>query len=145
MQKFLPAFAAAMLATAAHAQTTPAPTTKMPEKSPSATAPSTTTTPSTTPSVTTKSGTDLMLTDGEAKAWVDKKVVSSDGKNLGEVVAFTRDANGHVTELHADIGGFLGIGESRVRLTPSQFKLEKDQVVVNMTAEQAKTLPKVAK
>ena len=54
-----------------------------------------------------------MLTDEEAKAWVDKVVYSSDDKNLGEVADFKRDAAGHVTELHADIGGFLGLGETR--------------------------------
>ncbi|MDX2288164.1 MAG: PRC-barrel domain-containing protein [Hyphomicrobiaceae bacterium] len=84
-----------------------------------------------------------MLTDEEAKAWVDKVVYSSDDKNLGEVADFKRDAAGHVTELHADIGGFLGLGETRVRVAPDQFKLSGDRVVLSVNAEQAKSLPKV--
>jgi hypothetical protein len=45
--------------------------------------------------------------------------------------------------MHADIGGFLGLGQTRVRVMPSQFKLIDDRAVLLITAEQAKTLPKV--
>ena len=129
------------------AQTTVQPTT--PSTPPSATMPtmpSTTTVPSTsTPSARTAPTDGLMLTDEQARTWIDKPVYSSDGKNLGEVAAFTRDASGKVTEMHADVGGFLGIGETRVRLMPSQFSIGTDRVVMTLTAEQAKTLPKLAK
>lgn len=47
--------------------------------------------------------------------------------------------------MQADIGGFLGMGETRVRLTPAQFKLQEDRVTLSVTAEQAKTLPTVQK
>jgi len=87
----------------------------------------------------------LTLTEEQAKKWLDKNVVSSDGKNVGEVAALQRDTSGKVSELHADIGGFLGIGETRVRLLPSQFKFQDDQVVLSMTADEAKALPKAAK
>lgn len=53
------------------------------------------------------------------------------------------NGSGKVTEMHADIGGFLGLGETRVRVLPSQFKLMDDRVVLSITAERAKTLPKV--
>ena len=88
---------------------------------------------------------DLVLTEDQAKAWVGKTVYSSDGKNLGEVAAFARDANGRIMEMHADIGGFLGIGETRVRILPAQFSVGADRIVVSMTAEQAKTLPPIPK
>ena len=45
--------------------------------------------------------------------------------------------------MHADTGGFLGLGQTRVRVMPSQFKLIDDRAVLLITAEQAKTLPKV--
>ena len=93
----------------------------------------------------TISGDQVVLTEEQARAWIDKIVYSSDGKNLGEVAAFARDASGKVTELHADVGGFLGIGETRVRLLPTQFRLDRDAVVISMTAEQAKTLPQLPK
>jgi hypothetical protein len=90
-------------------------------------------------------GATLSLTEQEAKSWIDKPVYSSDGKKVGEVAAFQRSGDNSVTEMHADIGGFLGIGETRVRLTPAQFKLQGDRVLIDLTAAQAKDLPTVQK
>jgi len=83
------------------------------------------------------------MTDEEAKTWVDKAVYSSDDKNVGDVAVIQRDASGTVTSLQADIGGFLGIGTTRVKIMPSQFKLSDDRIVLALTAEQVKQLPKV--
>lgn len=110
--------------------------------SPSATSPSRDTAASPSPS---NSGMAVKLTDAEAERWMNKVVYSSDDKNLGEVSGFMRAADGTVQELHADIGGFLGIGETRVRIMPSQFKLGEDRVILNVTGEQAKTLPQISK
>ena len=77
------------------------------------------------------------------KTWVGKPLYSNDGKNLGEVVAFARGGDNIVTEMHADIGGFLGLGETRVKLTPAQFELKGDRVIIEMNSAQAKDLPKV--
>ncbi len=85
----------------------------------------------------------IMLTAEQAKSWVGKPVYSSDGKNVGEIAAFARGADDKVSEMHADIGGFLGIGETRVRVMSAQFKLAGDRVTIGMTAEQAKDLPRV--
>jgi hypothetical protein len=87
----------------------------------------------------------LVLTEAQASAWVKKAVFSSDGKNVGEVTALKLDASGKATELQAGIGGFLGMGETQVRLTPAQFKLDNDRVVLSLTAEQVKALPAMAK
>lgn len=83
------------------------------------------------------------LSAEEAKAWVDKPIYSSDQNSVGEVVAIDRSATGEVTALQADIGGFLGFGETRVRVDASEFKLMEDRVVLNITADQAKTLPQI--
>jgi hypothetical protein len=45
--------------------------------------------------------------------------------------------------MHADIGGFWGLGRTRVSLMTSQFKLQGDRVLIDLTAEAAKELPKV--
>jgi hypothetical protein len=131
---------AAAITLPAYAQDTPA-------KAP--VAPSATTAPATgvpAAGVTTApKAAGMMLTAQEALAWVDKPVYSSDGKKLGEVVAFLRSADNTVNEMHADIGGFLGIGETRVKVTPAQFKLQTDRVVLDVTAAQAKDLPKITK
>lgn len=142
----LPALAAGLLfTTASFAQTTqqPSPSTTPPAASDKAPAER-----SMTPPASTSPGTaarPITLTDAEAKAWIDKVVYSSDNKNVGEVAAFARDASGKVTEMHADIGGFLGMGETRVKLLPSQFSLQNDRVVLNITSEQVKGLPHLKK
>jgi PRC-barrel domain len=97
-------------------------------------------------SATSSSAMDApTLNEQQAKEWINKVVYSSENKNVGEVAAFARDASGKVTEMHADIGGFLGIGETRVRVMPAQFKLMGDRVVLSLDAEQVKSLPKIPK
>jgi hypothetical protein len=134
---YLATLAAALMASASvFAQTTaPAPSplpSAPPVAVPAMPAPS-----SATPSMT--------LTDSEAKAWVDKVVYSSDGKNVGEVAAFVRDTAGKVSEMHIDIGGLMGIGETRVRLMPAQFRLVTDRVAALLSEVEIKALPKIAK
>jgi hypothetical protein len=85
----------------------------------------------------------LILTEDQANDWVGKPVYANDGKRIGDVAAFERGADDVVAEMHADIGGFLGLGETRVKLTPTQFELKDDRVIIDMTSEQAKDLPKV--
>lgn len=157
MKKFvLTAVAAGLLSSAAAIAQTTAPTapsttppaaTKPSPMSPSMTMPPATTSPSTmSPSMTMpSSASKINLTDEQAKTWVDKVIYTADGKNVGEVGAFLRDSSGNVTEMHADIGGLMGIGETRVRLMPEQFKLGTDRVTVSLTEEQVKALPKVVK
>jgi hypothetical protein len=94
-----------------------------------------------TPATAPASG--ILLTEQEGRAWVDKPIYSSDGVKLGEVVTFQRDSGNKVLGMHADIGGFFGYMQSRVNVQPEQFKLQGDRVVLSMTAEQAKSLPKV--
>jgi hypothetical protein len=99
--------------------------------------------PQSPPAATKPAAPKLTLTEQEAKAWMGKRVFSSDGKELGEVAGFKRDSDNTVLEMHADIGGVLGIGESRVRVTPAQFVMLEDRVVLNLTEKQAKALPTV--
>jgi hypothetical protein len=106
----------------------------------------TTVQPSTPPAAAAKPvAAALMLTADEAKAWIGKPVYSSDNTKLGEVAAFARGTDNTVNEMHADIGGFLGMGETRIKLMPAQFKLQDDRVTLNQTAAQAKLLPTVPK
>ncbi len=104
-----------------------------------ATIPGVPTTPMSAPSGTAA----MVLTEQEGKTWIDKPIYSSDGTKIGEVVVFQRDAANKVLGMHADIGGFLGFLQTRVNVMPAQFKLQGDRVVLDLTAEQAKALPKV--
>ena len=137
---------------AAQTTTTPPVETQDNSKSTTPSTPSVTQDKAATPS--TQSGTQpaaqdqaaaVTMTDDQAKGWVDKAVYSSDGKEIGEVAEFKRGSDSKVSELHADLGGFLGMGETRVKLMPSEFKLQGDRVVLNITEEQAKALPKLEK
>ena len=103
------------------------------------TTPGITTAPTSAPPVTAA----MVLTEQEGKSWIDKPIYSSDGQKLGEVVVFQRDAGNKVLGMHADIGGFLGFLQTRVNVMPAQFRLQGDRVVLVLTAEQAKSLPKV--
>ena len=87
----------------------------------------------------------MILTEAQALAWIAKPVYSSDGQKIGNVAAFARATDGKVNEMHADIGGFLGLGVTHVRLMPAQFTLAGDRATINVTGAQAKDLPKVAK
>jgi hypothetical protein len=116
----------------------------MAQDTPAPPAPSQVEQPATPPAAATApAAMEMVLTEEQAKTWVDKPVYTNDGKKIGEVVAFARGADDVVTEMHADIGGFLGLGETRVKLTPAQFELKGDRVIIDMTSAQAKDLPKV--
>lgn len=145
--------ASLMLSTAAIAQETPsAPATPATPPAATDTAPAPSAAPaeipaspapSELPSTTADNSAAPVLSDDQAAALKNKVVWSSDQKNVGEVAEVVRDSSGRVTELHADIGGFLGFGETRVRLSPGEFKIVNDRVELTRTKDQAANLPKV--
>jgi hypothetical protein len=83
-----------------------------------------------------------ILSQQDEKMWIGKPVYSSDQKKIGEVESFRRGPGGEVVGLNAGIGGFLGLGETHVMLTSSQFKLQGDRVVSDVPSADAKSLPK---
>jgi len=93
--------------------------------------------------VATATTAGLTLTEQEGDSWIKKPVYSNDGKKIGAVVSFQRDGNNKVIGMRADIGGYFGFGQSRVNLTPAQFKLQGDRVELDLTAAEAKALPVV--
>jgi hypothetical protein len=101
-----------------------------------------------TPGVQVKTpagGVDLDIKVGSAKvtptdAWIGRAVYGTDGNHLGEVAAI---ANG---QLYVDIGGFLGIGETRVLLNDDQIdSVTDDRIVLKLTEAEASALPAVDK
>jgi hypothetical protein len=71
-------------------------------------------------------------------AWIGRAVYSSDDKNVGEISSVSGD------QVYADIGGFLGIGETRVLLTPDKIaSVKNDRIVLKLTENEAKNLPPV--
>jgi hypothetical protein len=145
--------ASLMLSTAAIAQeapTSPATPANPPTAVEPAPAPSTapaeipaTPAPSDLPSTSADNSAAPVLSDEQAAALKNKVIWSSDQKNIGEVAEVVRDSSGRVTEMHADIGGFLGFGETRVRVSPGEFRIVNDRVELTRTEDQAENLPKV--
>lgn len=97
----------------------------------------------TTPAPAAETMPIMILTQQEAEAWIGKSVYSRDGKDLGEVAAFTRGDDNSVMEMHADIGGFLGFGKHRISLTPEQFDLNDDRATLVMSRVEANKLPAI--
>lgn len=94
-----------------------------------------------TKSSAASAGLSLSMQEGEN--WIKKPVYSNDGKKIGAVASFQRDADNKVVGMHADIGGYFGFGSSRVDLTTSQFRLQGDRVELDLTAAEVKALPVV--
>lgn len=68
--------------------------------------------------------------------WVGRAVYSIDGKRLGAVAAVAND------NFYVDMGGFLGIGESRVLLNRTDVGSATDErIVLKMTEADARNLP----
>lgn len=95
------------------------------------------------PDTTIKAGS-IVLSQDDEKNWIGKPVYGSDQQKFGDVVSFNRGAGGEVVGMTAGIGGFLGLGETHVTLTSSQFKLQGDRIVATVPSTDAKTLPKAA-
>jgi hypothetical protein len=91
-------------------------------------------------------GATFTVTEAAAKDWIGRPVYSSDNKRLGEIAALQRGPDDKVSELSADIGGFLGFGETRVRVTADQIKeVKDDSLVLTLTEAEAKALPAIEK
>ncbi|WP_323042255.1 PRC-barrel domain-containing protein [Gemmobacter sp.] len=113
-------------------------------------------TTATTPGATVGSGT-IMAPEGytavpdfaavTAEELKGVKVNGPEGDNIGEIADIELGADGKATGLIADIGGFLGLGEHRVKLSMEQVSVFKnadgDMVAVSdLTEEQLKAMPK---
>jgi sporulation protein YlmC with PRC-barrel domain len=84
------------------------------------------------------------VTSEDADAWLGRPVYSTDGLHLGEIASLQHDPDGTVQQLKADIGGFLGFGETRILITPDQIKeVKDDSLVLTLTQAEAQELPAI--
>lgn len=73
-------------------------------------------------------------------AWIGRSVYSSDNKDLGEVAAIAND------KIYVDMGGFLGLGETRVLLDDDAIQdVTDDRIVLKLTEAEAQQLPSAEK
>jgi len=136
---------AATLAVPAFAQTTPPPAAPADTMAPATTAPAQTTMPNvmiTAPEgyVFTEIGT---VTADELKG---VKIYDPTGKDVGEISDIELGADNKLANVITDIGGFLGMGEHRVALSPAQIQIYKNssnemRAYVTATMDELKALP----
>jgi sporulation protein YlmC with PRC-barrel domain len=90
----------------------------------------------------TPGAASLTVTEDEAKTWIGRAVLSSDGKKIGDVADLKRDPDNKLTELYADIGGFLGLGATRTLVRADQIQeVKSDGIVLKLSEAEAKSLP----
>jgi len=71
--------------------------------------------------------------------WIGRSVESSDGKDLGQVSGLNEDDQ---NEFYVGLGGFLAIGETRVRVSSDEVReVNDDRVVLRLTEAEARNLP----
>ena len=51
---------------------------------------------------------------------------SNDGAKLGDVALVERDAANRLTEIRADVSGYLGLGQHRIKLAPLRSSFCKE-------------------
>jgi hypothetical protein len=74
------------------------------------------------------------------ESWIARSVYSSDGKELGRVLAVER--NGNQSQLIVEVGGFLGLGTASKQIEPNQIQEATDErIVLNLSEAEAKNLP----
>ena len=142
----LAACAALLMSSAAIAQTSTAP----PATTPPAASPPTTTAPPARAPSTTDAKKTVAPTQEVTGAWNAKDFMSSRVYNMaGERVGDVNDIlveDGRVASIIIGVGGFLGIGEKEVAMTPDQVKrmVHSDgetYFTVNTTKDQLQAAP----
>lgn len=80
--------------------------------------------------------------------YVEPYAYDAEMENIGEVEDIALGSDGMMQGLIVDVGGFLGLGEHRVMLTPDQFRVyrqdgwgEDYQVVSRLTRDELGALP----
>lgn len=139
----LAACAAILMSSAAIAQTTP--TTPAPTATPPATTAPPERTPATETQVKSKAPTQEVTGAWNAKDFMSSRVYNMAGERIGDVNDILVD-NGRVTSIVIGVGGFLGIGQKEVAMTPDQVKrmVHSDgetYFTVNSTKDQLQAAP----
>jgi sporulation protein YlmC with PRC-barrel domain len=119
----LAACAAILMSSTAIAQTS---TTPPPSTPPAVTQPPTATPPARAPVAETqmksKAPTDEVKGAWNARDFMRSRVYNMAGERVGDVNDILIDDDGRVTAIILGLGGFLGIGEKEVSMTPDQVK-----------------------
>ncbi len=143
----LAACTALLMSSAAIAQTT---TTTPPATPPAATQPPAATPPARSPGGETQmksqAPTEEVKGAWNVRDFMRSRVYNMNGERIGDVNDILVDDSGRVTAIILGVGGFLGIGEKEVSMTPDQVKrmIHSDgqaYFTVNATKDQLTAAP----
>lgn len=67
---------------------------------------------------------------------VGKSIVTLEGMTVGEVSTVRTDGNGELSSIDAEIGGFLGIGETTITIPATDFTVADGVVVLAKTEDE---------
>lgn len=140
------AVAAILMSSAAIAQTTTPPATTPPAATPpTTTAPPARTPPAAETQIKSKAPTQEVSGAWHAKDFLRSRVYNMAGERVGDVNDFIVDGD-RVTGIILGVGGFLGIGEKEVSMTPEQVKRMvhtdgETYFTVNTTKDQLQAAP----
>jgi sporulation protein YlmC with PRC-barrel domain len=70
-----------------------------------------------------------------------RPVVSSDGKELGQVVEVNKDPDGRIHSIQVDVGRWLGLGSKVVTINADKFEHLADRVRLRLRGEEVQSLP----
>jgi hypothetical protein len=70
-----------------------------------------------------------------------RPVVSSDGKELGQVVEVNKSPDGRIHSIQVDVGRWLGLGSKVVTINADKFQHLADQVRLHLRGEEVQSLP----
>ena len=70
----------------------------------------------------------------------DMDIVGANGDEIGEVDDVLMNASGEIVAVSAEVGGFLGIGDTEGVFPLDQLTLQGDEFVTSLTKEQVEAL-----
>jgi hypothetical protein len=73
-----------------------------------------------------------------------RSVVSSDGKELGQVVEVNKGPDGKIHSIQVDFGRWLGLGSKTVTINADKFEHLADQVRLHLRGEEVQSMPDAA-
>lgn len=79
------------------------------------------------------------------KALHNADIEDKDGNSVGSVDRVVTNRDGIAIAVHADVGGFLGIGSKKVSLPARDLTYERDRnvLITHMTKREIKALPSI--
>ncbi len=78
-----------------------------------------------------------------AEMMIGKPLLDTVGDKVGTVADVVRDGGGNVTEIHADVGGILGIATTRVTIPARQVTIDGEAMRVSLSKDQIEAQPEV--